>query len=265
MIETTILGLAKGTAEHSNGLRVTSFGRPRVVHRRQAEPTRRKQCLGDGPVQCSPPRAADRVVDGNLNDRVCHLVPKVGAVSGFCDESGTTEMFEALAQLRHRAARDPTQIDRIDSAVDDGKNFEDALISRIEDLQIQIDAFAQRFGKPNETRVGEVGFLFEERSEKPDHKEWVSPRSLMKPPNERFGNRPSRLSLGSEYLAGQLGSLVSRERLECRARQETVRREPRQDLPGNEIRVQFPGTNRRDNPDRRRGKTPRQIAQCFPR
>ena len=109
--------------------------------------------------------AADRVVDGDLNDRVRHLVPKVGGPTGFCDEPDATETLEDLTQLLHRASRDPTHGDRIDAAVDDRQHLEDTPVLRIENLQIQIDAIAQRFGEPNETGMGEVRFLVQERPE----------------------------------------------------------------------------------------------------
>ena len=76
---------------------------------------------------------------------------------------------------------------------------------------------------------------------------------------------PGAADVGAEHLTGQLCGLAKSERFERLARQETICRESQEDLPGDRIRVQVSGTNRRDDPDRRRRKTPREVAQRFPR
>ena len=195
-----------------------------------------------------------------------HLVPKVGAPTRFCDEPDTTQTLEDLAQLRHREPRDPTQVDRIDAAVDDGQNLEDALVPSIENLQIQIDAIAQRFGKPNETGVGEVRFLFQERSEKPDHEERVTQCSFLEPANERFGHRPTRLSRGSQHLADQL--VPSRETREARASsasRDHPPSRPERTSPAIGFACSSPIRTVATIPIGAAGKTPGQIAQRFPR
>ena len=176
------------------------------------------------------------------------------------DQPRPGEPLERDPEPVERLADHPRQAVGVDPPADHREDLQQLAVGGVEPAHEQGHPAGEALRNPGQPWLGQVGALFKQRPQQPDHEQRISPGSFGQPGHQRRGR-----VAGAQHGAGQRRHRLVGQRPQPEPGEGIVLVEPGQHLGGDRMPGEIGGPRGGEDQHRAVGKTPGDVVERLPR